>query len=103
MQPQGHMQVVISLVDDQLDPQEALNKPRFQIDPDSSNSQVSVEEELPILTISKLAEMGHTVKTIRGIQRAAFGRGQIIIRDPESGVLCAGSDPRADGCAIPQI
>jgi gamma-glutamyltranspeptidase/glutathione hydrolase len=103
MQPQGHMQVILSLVDDQLDPQEALNKPRFQIDPDSPLSQVSVEEELPILTISKLAAMGHTIETVGGIQRAAFGRGQIILRDPESGVLCAGSDPRADGCAIPQI
>ena len=29
-----------------------------------------------------------------------FGRGQIILRDPETGVLCGGSDPRADGCAM---
>jgi len=35
-----------------------------------------------------------------GHERAIFGRGQIILRDPETGVLCAGSDPRADGCAM---
>jgi gamma-glutamyltranspeptidase/glutathione hydrolase len=32
--------------------------------------------------------------------RAVFGRGQIILRDLESGVLWGGSDPRADGCAM---
>ncbi|NSW50981.1 MAG: gamma-glutamyltransferase [Anaerolineae bacterium] len=103
MQPQGHMQVIVALVDDALNPQAALDQPRFQIDPDVSNSQVSLEEEMPILTLSRLAEMGHTVQPVGGMQRAAFGRGQIILRDPDSGVLCGGSDPRADGCAIPQI
>jgi len=33
--------------------------------------------------------------------RAMFGRGQVIQRDDQSGVLCGGSDPRADGCAVP--
>ena len=30
----------------------------------------------------------------------SVGKGQIIVRDPETGVLWAGSDPRSDGCAI---
>ena len=34
------------------------------------------------------------------MNRALFGRGQIILRDPATGVLCGGSDPRADGCAM---
>jgi len=33
-------------------------------------------------------------------RRALFGRGQIIVRDRESGVLWGGSDPRADGLAM---
>jgi len=37
---------------------------------------------------------------VSGYNRATFGRGQIIRRDPQSGVLWAGSDPRADGCAM---
>jgi gamma-glutamyltranspeptidase/glutathione hydrolase len=103
MQRQGHMQVAVAMVDDGLDPQAALNRPRFNIDPDNSASHVSIEEELSIRTISKLSEMGHSVKTVGGLQRGLFGRGQIIMRNRNSGILCAGSDPRADGCAIPQI
>jgi gamma-glutamyltranspeptidase/glutathione hydrolase len=103
MQPQGHMQVVVALVDDGLDPQEALNHPRFHIEPDRLTSAVSIESEVPLRTISQLSDMGHEIKTVGGLQRALFGRGQIILRNRHSGVLCGGSDPRADGCAIPQI
>lgn len=103
MQPQGHMQVTVAMIDDGLDPQAALNRPRFNIEPDNSASHVSLEEELPIRTISKLADMGHTVKTVGGLQRGLFGRGQIIMRNNQTGILCAGSGPRADGCAIPEV
>jgi gamma-glutamyltranspeptidase/glutathione hydrolase len=44
--------------------------------------------------------MGHPVEVVSGYERAAFGRGQIILRDARSGVLWGGSDPRADGCAM---
>jgi len=44
--------------------------------------------------------MGHEVVLSSGYARGSFGKGQIIIRDPETGVLCAGSEPRADGQAI---
>jgi len=44
--------------------------------------------------------MGHPVTPTSGYARAIFGRGQIIIREPQSGVLWGGSDPRADGCAM---
>ena len=40
---------------------------------------------------------------VRGTDRELYGRGQIIILDRKSGVLCAGSDPRADGCAVPSV
>jgi gamma-glutamyltranspeptidase/glutathione hydrolase len=41
------------------------------------------------------------VTPVSGMGRSLFGRGQIIRRDPQSGVMWAGSDPRADGCAMP--
>jgi gamma-glutamyltranspeptidase/glutathione hydrolase len=44
--------------------------------------------------------MGHDVKPASGLTRMVMGKGQIIIRDPETGVLCGGSEPRADGQAI---
>jgi gamma-glutamyltranspeptidase/glutathione hydrolase len=100
MQPQGHVQVVVGLAEDGLDPQEALDRPRFCIDDGTAGGAVSLEEGLPEETITGLAEMGHPVQLVKGYARALFGRGQIIRRDEETGVLCGGSDPRADGCAM---
>ena len=100
MQPQGHMQVLSALVDDGLDPQAALDLPRFCIEPDDPRGAVSLEEGIPVGVMARLAEMGHPVTPVSGVWRTLFGRGQIIRRDPASGVLWAGSDPRADGCAM---
>jgi gamma-glutamyltranspeptidase/glutathione hydrolase len=100
MQPQGHMQVVVGLVDDNLDPQAALDRPRFCINDGTAGGQLALEEGLPEAVITALQAMGHPVQTIGGHGRALFGRGQIIRRDPNTGVLCGGSDPRADGCAM---
>lgn len=104
MQPQGHMQVASALLDDNLDPQAALDLPRFCIEPEKQASivpaRVALEEGIPPGVISLLADMGHDVHPVSGMGRSLFGRGQIIRRDPHSGVLCGGSDPRADGCAM---
>src|SRR5688572_25185032 len=100
MQPQGHVQVLSALVDDGLDPQAALDQPRFCIDVDEAGSRVALEEGIPPETISGLQKMGHPVYPVSGYERALFGRGQVILRDPATGVLTAGSDPRADGCAM---
>jgi gamma-glutamyltranspeptidase/glutathione hydrolase len=100
MQPQGHLQVVVSMVDDRLNPQEALDLPRFCITDGESGGGVALEEGLSPKVFDELSAMGHAVELVTGHGRALFGRGQIILRDPESGVLCGGSDPRADGCAM---
>ncbi|MEO5886775.1 MAG: gamma-glutamyltransferase [Anaerolineales bacterium] len=100
MQPQGHVQVLSALVDDGLDPQAALDQPRFCIDVDEAGSRVALEEGIPPETISGLQKMGHPIYSVSGYERALFGRGQVILRDPETGVLTGGSDPRADGCAM---
>ncbi len=100
MQPQGHMQVTSALIDNRLDPQAALDRPRFCILDGKSGGTVALEEGLPLRVMSSLAEMGHPVVPVSGEGRRIFGRGQIIQRDPESGVLCGGSDPRADGCVM---
>jgi gamma-glutamyltranspeptidase/glutathione hydrolase len=100
MQPQGHVQVLSALVDDGLDPQSALDQPRFCIDAEESGGQVAIEEGMPQATFDGLQQMGHPVAWVSGHERALFGRGQVILRDSETGVLSAGSDPRADGCAM---
>ena len=107
MQPQGHVQVVVALADDRLDPQTVLDRPRFCIEAvgpsqwdGALDSKIALEDGIPADTIARLADMGHPVTPVNGHERAIFGRGQIILRDPATGVLCGGSDPRADGCAM---
>jgi gamma-glutamyltranspeptidase/glutathione hydrolase len=100
MQPQGHVQVLSALVDHDLDPQSALDLPRFCIDVEESGGRLAMEEGIPIEVQETLQTMGHPVYPVSGYDRSLFGRGQVILRDPETGVLCAGSDPRADGCAM---
>ena len=103
MQPQGQVQVVIGLVDDDLDPQAALDRPRVCLRTGTPDSPVALEDGIPDKVREELMAMGHSVETVRGRARALFGRGQIILRDPGSGVLRGGSDPRADGCALPLV
>ncbi|MBI5354604.1 MAG: gamma-glutamyltransferase [Chloroflexi bacterium] len=99
MQPQGHMQVACALIDDGMDPQTALDMPRFCIEPTEDGGSASLEEGIPNNVISALTQRGHPTKKVTGWERALFGRGQIIIRE-RNGVLVAGSDSRADGCAM---
>ena len=94
MQPQGHLQVIAGMVDHNLNPQAALDAPRWQVERDGT---VRVEAQTPPEVISGLEARGHRVVVERS--RMSFGRGQIIIRD-EDGVYAAGSEPRADGCAV---
>jgi gamma-glutamyltranspeptidase/glutathione hydrolase len=99
MQPQGHLQVVVGMADDALDPQAALDRPRFSLLDGLPGSAVGVEDDISERICAELTELGHGVRRIGGWGRIVFGRGQIIRRDP-SGVLWGGSDPRADGCAM---
>jgi gamma-glutamyltranspeptidase / glutathione hydrolase len=103
MQPQGHVQVFTALVDDELDPQAALDLQRFCIEDGTSGGAVALEDGIPADVQADLAARGHSVSKVQGWERAMFGRGQIILRDPKTGILMGGSDPRADGCAMSLI
>ena len=100
MQPQGHMQVAVNLIDEHMNPQAALDTPRFCIGSGEAGGSVSLEAGIDVEIMSALAYIGHPVQPVSGHGRAIFGRGQVILRDPESGVLWGGSDPRADGLAM---
>jgi len=99
MQPQGHLQVITNMVDYGMDPQEALNAPRFCILDGTAGGRVSLEEGIPVETMAVLARLGHDVIPVAGHNRISFGKGQIILRNPKTGALTAGSDPRGDGQA----
>ena len=96
MQPQGHLQVITNMVDFGMDPQAALNALRFQV---IGNTTI-VEEGLAPGVIGGLQSLGHQLEIIRGHARVGMGGGQVIQRNPETGVLWAGSEPRKDGCAV---
>jgi len=81
--------------------QTAIDAPRFCIADGTHDGTVFLEDGFHPDTVSKLEQMGHTMKhSIRGHEREVFGRAQIITRDRTTGILCAGSDGRADGCAL---
>jgi gamma-glutamyltranspeptidase/glutathione hydrolase len=94
MQPQGHVQVVTGTVDYGLNPQVALDAPRWRV---AWGLKVSFERETPEHLLQALAARGHQVEI--GHKRGDFGRGQIIWRLDE-GVYVAGSDKRSDGAAV---
>ena len=96
MQPQGHLQVITNMVDFGMEPQQALNALRFQVIGDTT----LVEEGLDAAVYQKLQQMGHHLQTVSGHARVGMGGGQVIQRNPATGVLWAGSEPRKDGCAI---
>jgi gamma-glutamyltranspeptidase/glutathione hydrolase len=91
MQPQGHVQLVVSTVDDGLDPQAALDRPRWYW---HTGRTVLVEPELP--DQADLRERGHEVQVAES--PAGFGYGQAIWR--ADGGYVAGTEPRADGVAV---
>lgn len=97
-QPQGHLQVISNLVDYGMNPQQALDALRFSIDLESQ--VVRLEAGVSHQVIDGLHQRGHSVQLMDGWQRMEFGGGQVILRDPETGVLFAGSEPRKDGAAV---
>ncbi len=94
MQPQGHLQMVVNQVDYGMNPQTSLDAPRWQW---HKERQVSIEMAAPQHVLNGLATRGHVLKI--EYNGGPFGRGQII-RRLANGVYVAGSEPRADGCAV---
>ncbi len=92
MQPQGHMQVAMNLIDFGLNPQAALDAPRWQW---IKGNQVHVEQSMPSHIVLELLERGHEV-SVQG-DSGSFGRGEAILREPGSDVLVGGTEARTDG------
>lgn len=92
MQPQGHVQILINTLDYYLNPQAALDAPRWQW---LEGKTVAVEENFPVAAAAALERRGHTI--VVAPAGVLFGRGQIIWRDPDTGVLVGGTEPRSDG------
>lgn len=91
MQPQGHVQVLVNTIDYHMNPQEALDAPRFQW---VGGKKVQLEREVDAHIALELADRGHEVEIMNS--NIGMGRGQIIWQR-EDGVLVGGTEARADG------
>jgi gamma-glutamyltranspeptidase/glutathione hydrolase len=100
VQPLAHAQFVSNMVDFGMNVQGAMEAARFA-KPNADGCNVSIEFRVPPATLQQLSERGHLVQ-IRREYVEAMGRGQAILHDSRTGTNYAGSDPRADGEAIPE-
>ena len=92
MQPQGHLQMVVNMVDYGMNPQAALDAPRWRY---LERAVVLLESQVPQAIVLDLIKRGHDVRLA---PPQMFGKGQMILR--QAGVLVAASEPRADGLAL---
>ena len=90
MQPQGHVQVLMNMLDFGLNPQMALDAPRWQW---LQGKQVALEPSFGRALAEQLSARGHEIRF--DIPVATFGRGQIILR-MDNGALVGATESRTD-------
>ncbi len=90
MQPQAHLQVVSNYVDFRMDPQQALDAPRWQW---MRDDRVTVETRFDPHLAEALQRKGHRISV--DLNTPSFGRGQMIVR-LDNGVLVGGTESRTD-------
>lgn len=105
MQPQGHAQIVMNLVDFGMNLQEAGDAPRIQHEGSTEptgaatvmtdGGEINLETGFPYATVRGLMQMGHKVTFADG----PYGGYQAIMRDHEQGVYIGASESRKDGQA----
>ena len=103
MQPQGHAQIVVNMIDFGMNLQEAGDAPRIRHDGSSQptgskmtdGGVVNLESGIPYEAIRELVQKGHHVKYSVG----GYGGYQAILRDDKNGVYFGASESRKDGQA----
>lgn len=103
MQPQGHAQIVVNMIDFGMNLQEAGDAPRIRHDGSSQptgskmtdGGEVNLESGFSQECIRELMKRGHHVQYSNG----GFGGYQAILRDQKNGVYLGASESRKDGQA----
>jgi len=97
MQPQGHLQTLVRMLDYHQNPQAACDAPRWRF---NQGRSVSVEAAMDPGTVQGLLDRGHQLDVVND-SYFDFGAGQFIWRlgDPAVAGYVAASDPRRDGFA----
>jgi gamma-glutamyltranspeptidase/glutathione hydrolase len=99
IQAQGHVQVLLNLIDRGLNLQQAIDAPRIRY---MNGRNVMMEDGLTAAVIAELIKRGHerALPPAGVMHRALMGGGQAIMIDPDTGALVGASDIRKDGLAI---
>jgi gamma-glutamyltranspeptidase/glutathione hydrolase len=97
MQPQGHMQTLVRMLDYKQHKQAACDAPRWRF---NLQKKLNLEPGVPADTVAGLKALGHVLDDIQDSYQD-FGAGQFIWRmgDPAVEGYAAASDPRRDGQA----
>jgi len=97
MQPQGHMQTLVRMLDYKQQPQAACDAPRWRY---NAGLEINVEQQMDKATVEQLQQRGHKVEVINDNYQD-FGAGQFIWRmgNPKKEGYVVASDPRRDGLA----
>ena len=106
MQPQGHVQIIVNMIDFQMGLQEAGDAPRVRHDGSSSptgeirsdGGTVNLERGVSPAVIAELEQRGHHIALKPG-GFGGFGGYQAIQRMPDTGVYLGASESRKDGHA----
>jgi gamma-glutamyltranspeptidase/glutathione hydrolase len=104
MQPQGHVQVLVNMIDFGMNLQEAGDAPRYYHTGSSeptgtlmtTGGLLSLENGVTPEIRRGLVKLGHRISDTNG----RYGGYQAIARDPESGVYSGATESRKDGCAL---
>jgi gamma-glutamyltranspeptidase/glutathione hydrolase len=105
MQPQGHVQILVNMIDFGMNVQQAGEAPRVEHvgsatptgTPEKANGgTIRAEPGIPDDVVKELTARGHTVERVR----VNSGGYQGILIDPKTGMLHGGSEPRKDGAAV---
>ena len=98
MQPQGHVQTLVRMLDHRQNPQAACDAPRWRF---NQLLEINVERQMPAATREALSAMGHQIVGLED-SYMDFGAGQFIWRLGEPSVegYVAASDARRDGAAV---
>jgi gamma-glutamyltranspeptidase/glutathione hydrolase len=98
MQPQGHVQTLVRMLDYHQNPQAACDAPRWRV---NEGLSLNAESTMPPETVRALTDRGHRIEVINDSYQD-FGAGQFIWRmgDPDEDGYVAASDPRRDGQAV---